>query len=69
MRAGLLDLMFMMRSFHGPLPRCLPEFKAAVRACFPEGVYDTKYMASQEHVLKMPFADTTGTGRRKKERL
>lgn len=38
--------MFFMSAFHGPLPERLDEFKAQVKACFPNtDIYDTKYCA------------------------
>ena len=44
---GMYDLMFFMDALHGPLPERLEEFKAQVRACFPNtAIYDTKYCES-----------------------
>ena len=40
---GMYDLMFFMNAFHGPLPERLDEFKAQLKACLPNPIYDTKF--------------------------
>ena len=53
----MYDLMFMMRSFHGPLPSSFSEFKEEVKKCF-KCIYDTKYIASREDLLHMSLQET-----------
>lgn len=43
---GMYDLMFLMNAFHGPLPERLDEFKAQLKVCLPNSIYDTKFCES-----------------------
>ena len=53
------DLLFAYAKFEGPLPPTLREWKAAVRALFPGGIYDTKRIA---HAIGVGERSSGGNG-------
>lgn len=54
---GLFDLVFLYASFQAPLPESLTDFISSLRECIPEGIWDSKILASvaKEPSSSLPY--------------